>query len=152
LRGPDTDPNTTAEIARAIREGRSFTCEIVNYRLNGERFWNRLTIYPFGGKPGKPDFYVGNQVDITNTRSLAKGTVDKLASGKISIDYAAQQANQAMILIKDLQQNQKNSSITQQDFEKFFFAENEALSAILAELEVLAHSVNNPDPEDSVGI
>ena len=152
LRGPDTDPTTTAEIARAIREGRSFTCEIVNYRLNGERFWNRLTIYPFGGKPGKPDFYVGNQVDITNIKSLTKGTVDRLSSGKTSIDYASQRANQAIIMLNDLQENQKNSSLTQQDLERFFLAANEALTAILAELEALEHSANNLDPEDSVGI
>ncbi len=69
LRGPDTDPEVVAAIAAAIRGGQPFHGELVNYRMDGTRFWNRLTLYPVGGSPGKPDFYVGNQMDVTALRS-----------------------------------------------------------------------------------
>ena len=151
LRGPDTDPNTTAEIARAIREGRSFTCELVNYRLNGERFWNRLTIYPFGGKPGKPDFYVGNQVDITKLRYLGQGAVDTLASIETPLDNATQQVNHALTLIQDLQLYQKDGNIDQLDLEKFFHTETGLLIKAQVELEALKNLTNDQDLPDSVG-
>lgn len=149
LRGPDTDPNTTAEIARAIREGRSFTCELVNYRLNGERFWNRLTIYPFGGKPGKPDFYVGNQVDITNIRTVGQGAVDRLNSFMTPLINASQQVNQVLALIQDKQFYDKDGKIDQLDLEKFFKAENNLLANVQAELEALNLLANDQDLPDS---
>ncbi len=150
LRGPDTDPNTTAEIARAIREGRSFTCELVNYRLNGERFWNRLTIYPFGGKPGKPDFYVGNQVDITNIRTIGQGAVVRLTSFTTPLYNVSQHVSQVLALIQDKQFYDKDGKIDQLDLEKFFQAENSLLAKIQAELEALNLLANDqvlPDSE-----
>lgn len=149
LRGPDTDPNTTAEIARAIREGRSFNCELVNYRLNGERFWNRLTIYPFGGKPGKPDFYVGNQVDITNIRTIGQGAVDRLSSFIKPLDNASQQVSQVLALIQDKQFYDNDGNIDQFDLEKFFQAENSLLTKVQAELEALNLLANDQDLPDS---
>ena len=149
LRGPDTDPNTTAEIARAIREGRSFTCELVNYRLNGERFWNRLTIYPFGGKPGKPDFYVGNQVDITNIRTIGQGAVDRLTSFTTPLYNVSQHVSQVLALIQDKQFYDKDGKIDQLDLEKFFQAENSLLAKIQAELEALNLLANVQDLPDS---
>ena len=150
LRGPDTDPNTTAEIARAIREGRSFTCELVNYRLNGERFWNRLTIYPFGGKPGKPDFYVGNQVDITNIRTLGQDAVDRLASFMTPLDNAFQHVNEVLALIQDKQFYDKDGKIDQLDLETFFQAGNTLLAKAQAELEALNLLAYDKDLSDSV--
>jgi PAS domain S-box-containing protein len=150
LRGPDTDPNTTAEIARAIREGRSFTCELVNYRLNGERFWNRLTIYPFGGKPGKPDFYVGNQVDITNIRTLGQGAVDRLTSFMTPLDNASEHVNQVLALIQDKQFYDKDGKIDQLNLEKFFQAGNSLLAKAQAELETLNLLANDQDLPNSV--
>ena len=149
LRGPDTDPNTTAEIARAIREGRSFTCELVNYRLNGERFWNRLTIYPFGGKPGKPDFYVGNQIDITNIRTIGQGAVDRLTSFTTPLYNVSQHVSQVLALIQDKQFYDKDGKIDQLDLEKFFQAENSLLAKIQAELEALNLLANDQDLPDS---
>ena len=150
LRGPDTDPNITAEIARAIREGRPFTCELVNYRLNGERFWNRLTIYPFGGKPGKPDFYVGNQVDITNIRTLGQDAIDKLTSFITPLDNTFQHVNEVLALIQGKQFYDKDGKLDQLDLEKFFRAGNSLLAKAQAELEALNLLANDKDLSDSV--
>lgn len=66
LRGPDTSTEATQGIRTALREGRSHTVELVNYRKSGEPFWNRLTLFPVGGQSGRPAYYVGYQVDVTD--------------------------------------------------------------------------------------
>jgi PAS domain S-box-containing protein len=68
LRGPDTSEESTSGLREAIRAGRTHTVELLNYRRDGSGFWNRLTIFPVGGTPGAPDFYVGYQIDVTAAR------------------------------------------------------------------------------------
>jgi len=68
LQGPDTDPHLLQAIREAISRGESFSGELLNYRADGTPFWNRLILYPVGGLPQQPDFYVGNQLDVTAIR------------------------------------------------------------------------------------
>ena len=69
LSGPKTDPETRAVLRHAIQAGLPQTVEILNYKKDGTEFWNRLTIFPVGGAPGQPDYYVGYQVDVTELRT-----------------------------------------------------------------------------------
>lgn len=68
LAGPQTDVETRVALRRAIEAGLPHTVEILNYKADGTTFWNRLTVFPVGGKPGQPDYYVGYQVDVTDMR------------------------------------------------------------------------------------
>ena len=68
LKGPLTDRDASAAVGQAIRDGRPHVSELLNYRQDGSTFWNRLTLFPVGGEPGKPNFYVGYQIDITTLR------------------------------------------------------------------------------------
>jgi PAS domain S-box-containing protein len=78
LQGPETDPRELERIRGALRSGSSYTGELVNYRKDGSRFWNRLTLYPVGGEPGAPDYFVANQVDVTSLRQQAGVPFDQL--------------------------------------------------------------------------
>lgn len=71
LQGPDTDPASVRKIREAIKAGRTYSGELINYRHDGSRFWNRLTLSPVGGVPGRPDFYVANQIDVTHLKEEA---------------------------------------------------------------------------------
>ena len=72
LQGSDTDPQEVDRIRQAIRRGDAYSGELINYRQDGSRFWNRLTLTPVGGSSReKPDFYVANQVDITSLKEEA---------------------------------------------------------------------------------
>ncbi|MFM8330215.1 MAG: PAS domain-containing protein, partial [Candidatus Methylumidiphilus sp.] len=65
LTGPATDPSSRQQIRTAIAEQHPITQEIINYRKNGEMFWNRLTVFPVLNDNGQYSHFVGYQADIT---------------------------------------------------------------------------------------
>ena len=78
LQGPETDARELERIRAALRSGSSYTGELINYRKDGSRFWNRLTLYPVGGSPGAPDYVVANQVDVTSLKQQAGVPLEQL--------------------------------------------------------------------------
>ncbi len=68
LQGPDTAEAPVAELRRAIDEQRSTTVELLNYRADGTKFWNRVTIAPVETDDGGVDHYVGFQEDVTDRK------------------------------------------------------------------------------------
>ncbi len=95
LQGPDTDPLEVAKIREAIASGRPYTGELINYRQDGTRFWNRLTLYPVGGTSGQPDFYVANQVDITSLKQQAGVPIAELRGLEVELQGARQALHDA---------------------------------------------------------
>nr|WP_231741220.1 PAS domain-containing protein [Halorubrum sp. CBA1125] len=68
LQGAETNPETAAAIREAIRAERSIAVDLLNYRSNGQKFWNRLTIAPIRAEDGTVESYVGFQTDITDRK------------------------------------------------------------------------------------
>nr|WP_256408418.1 PAS domain-containing protein [Halorubrum rutilum] len=68
LQGEDTDPETTATLRAAIDEERPVGVDILNYRRNGQKFWNRLTISPIRDEEGEVTHFVGFQTEITDRK------------------------------------------------------------------------------------
>lgn len=68
LQGPDSDPAVVAEIRAAVAEYRECVVEILNYRKDGSRFWNRLSIAPVRDDLGEVTHYIGIQSDVTARR------------------------------------------------------------------------------------
>ncbi len=68
LQGDRTDPQTTAAIREAIDSGGAISVDILNYRANGQQFWNRLTVSPIRDDSGAITNYVGFQTDITDRK------------------------------------------------------------------------------------
>ena len=68
LQGPDTDRQVAAEIRDAIASRGSIRREILNYRKNGEPFWNDLTIDPIRDDAGAVIGFIGIQQDSTSSR------------------------------------------------------------------------------------
>jgi len=99
LQGPETDPKEVERIRDAIFAGRPYSGEIINYRLDGSRFWNRLTLYPVGGSSGsgsKPDFYVANQIDITSVKQQVSLPQDQVLRLRQVVGDAQQALMEAM--------------------------------------------------------
>ncbi|MEH3146179.1 MAG: histidine kinase famiy protein [Methylobacterium frigidaeris] len=68
LQGPETDPDTVAEIRDAIRNRQEFSTEILNYRKNGSSFWNALFISPVYDRSGDLIYFFGSQLDVSRRR------------------------------------------------------------------------------------
>ena len=68
LQGPDTGEESRAEIRAALDEERPVEVDILNYRANGQKFWNRLSIAPLRDETTDVTGYVGFQADITERK------------------------------------------------------------------------------------
>jgi len=88
LQGPDTDPAEVRRIREAIDQGKPYSGELINYRHDGTRFWNRLNLSPVGGGGGKPDFFVANQVDVTHLKLERGVPLQELTSLGSDVDAA----------------------------------------------------------------
>ncbi len=68
LQGEDTNPETIVKIRKAITEKKPITTEILNYRKDGRKFWNLLTITPLFDENGEHTHFIGMQTDITERK------------------------------------------------------------------------------------
>lgn len=65
LQGPDTRAEAVQKIREAIQNEETAEIEILNYRKNGEPFWNRFLVFPSYDSAGHLLHFVGCQTDIT---------------------------------------------------------------------------------------
>lgn len=69
LQGADTDPDAISAMRNAILQGESLRIDLLNYRRNGEAFWNALHLSPLCGPRGTVRAYIGLQHDVTQIRA-----------------------------------------------------------------------------------
>jgi PAS domain S-box-containing protein len=72
LQGPGTDQRAVAELGEAVAAGRPTTVELLNYRADGEPFWNRVRITPVEDENGEPTHFLGFQEDVTDRIELER--------------------------------------------------------------------------------
>jgi len=68
LQGDDTDPETRRLLRERIDAERPVSADIVNYRKNGQRFWQKLDITPVRDEEGCVVNFVGFQTEITDRK------------------------------------------------------------------------------------
>lgn len=71
LQGPDTNVESLKQISDAIRNEKSITQILKNYKKNGESFYNELTIQPIWDENNHL-YYFGTQKDVTDVVRLQK--------------------------------------------------------------------------------
>lgn len=65
LQGGDTSRDAVQTLKAAVAARCKATVELLNYRKNGEAFWNRLSITPVFNEHGDLVSYIGVQSDVT---------------------------------------------------------------------------------------
>jgi PAS domain S-box-containing protein len=68
LQGPGSDRGVVAQVREAVREGRPFQGELLNYRKDGTPFVNALSLAPVRDAEGRLTHFVGVQQDVTAQR------------------------------------------------------------------------------------
>lgn len=68
LQGPGTDEETRAAINQALEGRREFSGEILNYRKDGEAFWNDMVITPFENEGRGLKWFLGVVRDVTQRK------------------------------------------------------------------------------------
>lgn len=117
LQGAGTSPEAVASIREAIAQRLTREVEILNYRRNGQPFWNRFLIFPSFDSDGHLLHLVGCQTDITElkraelTRKRLSGELhmaDQLAVIRQSVSRSAQDVqapiSQAIVSAHELEQ------------------------------------------------
>lgn len=69
LQGSDTDPAASQTIRQAITDQLPCKVEILNYRKDGTKFWNQLSITPVRDDEGRTTHFIGIQSDVTRRRA-----------------------------------------------------------------------------------
>tara|TARA_B100001057_G_scaffold470019_1_gene530932 strand:- start:215 stop:631 length:417 start_codon:yes stop_codon:yes gene_type:complete len=65
LQGPETDENDIEHIRVALKSQKRITIDILNYKKNGEKFWNRLRISPIFNEKNELIYFAGEQNPIS---------------------------------------------------------------------------------------
>ncbi|MEA5448530.1 PAS domain S-box protein [Leptolyngbya sp. CCNP1308] len=81
-------------LRQAIAAGEDCTVELINYRKNGEPFWNHLSISPIYNPEGQLTHFVGIQTDISD-RKRAETQLHQHMHDLEEARHAAEAANQA---------------------------------------------------------
>ena len=68
LQGPDTDRAEVARLRAAIEARTPVELELLNYKKDGTRFWNRLLVSPVFNDDGELTYYFASQFDVTLER------------------------------------------------------------------------------------
>ncbi len=66
LQGDDREQEGIANIREAVRERRTVSVVLRNYRKDGTLFYNQLTVRPLFDREGRLVYFLGLQYDITN--------------------------------------------------------------------------------------
>ena len=78
LQGPQTDLATLARIRTGLTAWQPVREEVLNYKKNGETFWQELNIFPLSNDAGQFTHWVSIQRDITE-RKIAEQQIYDLA-------------------------------------------------------------------------
>ncbi|MBD2096358.1 PAS domain-containing protein [Trichocoleus sp. FACHB-591] len=65
LQGPETNPEVVAQLRQAIAQQQEIQVTLLNYRKDGQPFWNELKIAPVKEDTGELLYFVGIQTDVT---------------------------------------------------------------------------------------
>ena len=78
LQGPRTDPRRVGEIRDAVAGEHECLVTLLNYRKDGETFWNRFFIAPLMDSEGEVTYYVGVQVDVSEAIAASSAGIGAL--------------------------------------------------------------------------
>eukprot|EP01124_Arcella_intermedia_P036684 TRINITY_DN9659_c0_g1_i2.p1 TRINITY_DN9659_c0_g1~~TRINITY_DN9659_c0_g1_i2.p1 ORF type:complete len:665 (-),score=151.55 TRINITY_DN9659_c0_g1_i2:49-2043(-) len=68
LQGKHTDSETVKKVSQHLKEGKTISVQLLNYRKDGYPFWNVFLVLPVHDAKGKVPAFIAIQQDITEIR------------------------------------------------------------------------------------
>lgn len=68
LQGEKSDPESQRQMGEAVAKGRGFDIDIVNYKKNGQPYWNNVVVIPIRSVDGEVEFFLSLQRDISRQK------------------------------------------------------------------------------------
>ncbi|MEX2364615.1 MAG: PAS domain S-box protein, partial [Balneolaceae bacterium] len=68
LNGPETDQNTRKKLRASMENYETTEVDFINYKKNGEKFWNTISMVPVSNKEGKYTHWVAIGRDTTDQK------------------------------------------------------------------------------------
>ena len=81
LQGEETNMDDVKRIGDAVRAGERITVRLLNYRKDGTKFWNLLTVAPVMLADGTVAKFIGVQVDVTTRTEGTAGLQGDIGGG-----------------------------------------------------------------------
>ncbi len=78
LQGPATEMEDVAKVGAAVARREPIQIDLLNYKKDGEKFWNRLLVSPVFDRDGELTYFTASQLDVTLEREkLARVQADR---------------------------------------------------------------------------
>jgi PAS domain S-box-containing protein len=69
LQGEETNYQEISLLREALKKWKTHTTEVINYKKNGEKFWNNFTVTPVADFTGKYTHWIAIQRDVTDRKT-----------------------------------------------------------------------------------
>ncbi|GMI88394.1 phototropin 2, NON PHOTOTROPIC HYPOCOTYL 1-LIKE [Hibiscus trionum] len=103
LQGPETDTKEVAKIKDAVKNGKSYSGRLLNYKKDGSPFWNLLTLNPIKDDQGKTIKFIGMQVEVSKyTEGVNEKALRPNGLSQSLIRYDARQKAKALDSITEV--------------------------------------------------
>lgn len=113
LQGPDTDRSEVARVAAAVAAREHVEAEILNYRKDGQRFWNGLFVSPVFDGAGEITHFFASQVDMTARKTAEADLARAKADAEARIEERASALERALeqktVLLHEVDHRVKNN-------------------------------------------
>lgn len=100
LQGPETDPESTAILRKAIADHQPCSVTLKNYRKDGTTFWNDLSISPVKDSSGQNSIIVGVMRDVSD-RFLARDRSIRLTRTRMEREQARASRNRLAQIVEE---------------------------------------------------
>lgn len=105
LQGPDSDYNALKWMGEKMRKWESCEIETVNYKKNGEEFWNSFRVTPVANKEGYYTHWFAIQNDITEQKNeeLQYQLISEISQAMKSSESLASSLNKSLTCFERLE-------------------------------------------------
>jgi len=137
LQGPNTDKNELKKLSNALMKWESCEITILNYKKNGEEFWNNFTVSPVADEKGTYTHWIAIQRDVTEQKNKE---LEKELLSKISLNFSTE---------KDLTSTSNLLCQTIAEFGYFDFVELWLPNIEKTQLQLIAKKSNSSNATNS---